>query len=237
MLAGVRRAELMLVREVLEGVVSPTVATALLFEALEETQSSPPSSLEEMRLFALGPLDSAVRRKVRGADAAEIAHRVDALFTRSIEGDGLAIDVEFEAEAASDVTATAQMTTVKRPVPVLVISSQTTFAERLRACLGEDRVEALAVSDAGGLTRAMFAHAPVFVVVDAATAVPIDEAVLTSALMRLPDNTTPVLWASETQCGQDLERRAEREGVRFVSIARGHGIEPLLDLVLSRFAP
>lgn len=227
----------MIVREVLEGVVSPTVATALLFEALEDAESNPPSSLEEMRAFARGPLDSAVRRKVRHEEASEIAQRVDDLLRRSIEGDGLAIDVEFEAPDASDVTATAQMKTVTRPVPVLVVSSQPAFAERLRACLGEDRVEAIAVADAGGLTRAMFAHAPVFVVVDATNPVPIDEAVLTMVLLRSPDSTTPVLWASDSRCGQDLERRAEREGVRVVSIGRGHGIEPLLDLVLSRFAP
>jgi len=233
-----RRAELTIVREVLEGVVSPTVATAVLYEALEQSKSAPPQSLEEMRAFAKGPLDSAVRRKIRSEDAEELAGHLDMMFSRAIEGDGIAVDVDFEDgdPESSDVTATAQMTVVKRPVPVLVLSGQPDFPERLVACLGLDRVHAVAVHDPGGLTRATFAEQPLFVLIDASGPVPIDELVLVGALLRLPDSTTPVLWASESRAGQDLIRRAEREGVPMVSLARSEGIEPLLDLVLSRFA-
>jgi hypothetical protein len=234
-----RRAELTIVREVLEGVVSPTVATAVLYEALEQSKSSPPQSLEEMRAFAKGPLDSAVRRKTRTEDAEELAGQIDMMFSRAIEGDGISVDVDFEDEDRSenaDATETAQMAVVKRPVPVLVLSGQPDFPERLVACLGLDRVHAVAVHDPGGLTRATFAEQPLFVLIDASGPVPIDELVLVGALLRLPDSTTPVIWASESRQGQDLLRRAEREGVTMVSLSRVEGIEPLLDLVLSRFA-
>ncbi len=217
--------------------MSPTVATAVLYEALEQSKSSPPQSLEEMRAFAKGPLDSAVRRKVRSEDAEELAGQIDLMFTRAIEGDGIAVDIDFEDDAESaDATATAQMSVVKKPVPVLVLSGQPDFPERLVACLGLDRVHAVAVHDPGGLTRATFAEQPLFVLIDASGPVPIDELVLVGALSRLPDSTTPVIWASESRAGQDLIRRAEREGVTMVSLARSEGIEPLLDLVLSRFA-
>ena len=106
-------------REVLEGIVSPTVATAVLYEALEESRAAPPVSLEEMHRFARGPLGSAVRRKVRSEEAEAIVERVETLFTRAAEGDGVVLDIVVDT---ADVTTTAQLTVVKRPVPVLVLS-------------------------------------------------------------------------------------------------------------------
>src|SRR5690349_19595584 len=67
-----RRAELVMVREALEGVVSPTLATTLLFEALEASGRPPPATIEEMRAFAHGPLDDAVRKRMRDDDASQI---------------------------------------------------------------------------------------------------------------------------------------------------------------------
>lgn len=222
-----------MVREVLEGIVSPTVATAVLFEALEESHEAPPETLEDMRRFARGPLGSAVRRKVRSEEAAAIVERVETLFARAAEAESLSVEIVVDS---ADVTATAQLTVVKSPVPVLVLSGVESFARRLEACLGRDRIATTTVQDAGGLTRAVFAEEPIFVLVDATEPVPIDEVALTGALLRLPDSTTPVIWGSESRTGQDLIRRAERDGVNVVPIARADGIEPLLDLVLSRYA-
>src|SRR5690606_33096143 len=47
-----QRAEMVLLREALEGVVAPEVATALLFDALERSGQRPPVTLGEMRKFA-----------------------------------------------------------------------------------------------------------------------------------------------------------------------------------------
>lgn len=229
-----------MVREALEGVVSPTVATTLLFEALEASAASPPTSLEEMRAFAQGPLDDAIRRRVRDSDAAEIRERMGQLFVRAIEGDGIdvSVDVDLDAEAQdddrADGTATAQMTVVKRPVPVVVVSARPQFSERLVVCLGEDRVKTIAVVDDTALSKAVFAYSALVVVLDGAAPVSVDAAAIAGALRRLPNGATTIVWASETDGGARLCAELDRAGAAAVTLGRADGIEPLLDLILSR---
>lgn len=231
------RAELVMVREALEGVVSPTVATTLLFEALEASGRPPPASLEEMRAFAQGPLDEAIRRRMRQDDASQIRERVGLLFTRALEGDNaeLDVDVDFGGEDdASDGTATAQMTVVSRPVPVVVLSARSDFAERLVVCLGEDRVKTIAVADETSLSKAVFAYSALVIVLDGAAPVKVDEAGLAAALRRLPNGATTIVWGSETEGGAALTSGLSRAGAAAVTLGRADGIEPLLDLILSR---
>jgi hypothetical protein len=220
-----------MVREVLEGVVSPTVATALLFEALESSGQAPPGSVEEMRSFAKGPLNEAVRRRIRDSDASEIRERVDVLLARALDVGSLELDVDVDGE---DGAATAQMTVVRDPVPVVVLSARPAFAERLVACLGDDRVETIAVSDEAALSKAVFAHSALVVVLDGVAPAPVDGAALAAALRRLPNGATTILWASETEAGAALRAELDRAGAPVVTLGRADGIEPLLDLVLSR---
>lgn len=231
------RAELVLLREALEGVVSPEVATALLFDALEISGRRPPQSLEEMRTFAEDALAEAVRRKVRDGEASQILKLVDDLFERAIEGDGVAIDVEVDPEAWSDEKpcATTQMATVQRPVPVVVLAAEGAFAERLTACLGDDRVYAVAVADEAAFRKAVFAYSPLLVLLDATRPVPIPEGPLAKALRGLPDTAMPVLWGAESEWARAAVPGLEAAGVSMVTLERREGIEPLLDLVLARF--
>lgn len=220
-----------MVREALEGVVSPKVATSLLFEALEEA-GAVPETLDEMRSFARGPLESAVRRRFRGHVASELGLKVDEMFLRAGAGE-LSIDVEVDTQ---DGTETAQMAVVKRPVPVVVISSAPALADRLVACLGEDRVHATHVTGTDALGRAVFAHTALVVVIDGDRPLPAPEPDLVAALARIPDAATPVLWASDGAHAGRLTEAAEAAGVALVAVPRTEGIEPFLDLVLSRFA-
>jgi hypothetical protein len=232
------RAELVMVREALEGVVSPTVATTLLFEALEASGKPPPGTLEEMRAFATGPLDEAVRKRMRDSDASQIRERVGLLFSRALDGEGeadLDVDVDFgQSEEESDGTETAQMTVVSRPVPVVVLSGRSEFADRLVVCLGEDRVKTIAVTDETALSKAVFAYSALIVVLDGASPVKVDAVVLAAALRRLPNGATTIVWASETEGGASICSGLERAGAAAVTLGRADGIEPLLDLILSR---
>ena len=233
-----------MVREALEGVVSPTVATTLLFEALESSGRAPPTTLEEMRTFATGPLDQAVRKRMRDEDASEIRLRVSQLFTRAIERRtaraqsevDVDVDVDFFGGEADDSegTETAVMTVVKRPVPVVVLSARSTFAERLVVCLGEDRVKTIAVADDTALSKAVFAYSALIVVLDGAAPVALDSTALAAALRRLPNGATTIVWASDTEGGADLASALDRAGAASVTLGRADGIEPLLDLILSR---
>jgi hypothetical protein len=227
-----------MVREALEGVVSPTIATTLLFDALEASGKPPPSTIEEMRAFAHGPLDEAVRRRMRDDEASEIRTRVGALFARAMASElplSLDVDVDLGMEGdGDDATATAQMTVVKRPVPVVVLSARGEFADRLVVCLGEDRVKTIAVADEAALSKAVFAYSALVVVLDGVMPVPVDEAALAAALRRLPNGATTIVWASETEGGAALAGSLERHGTSVVTLGKSDGIEPLLDLILSR---
>lgn len=222
-----------MVREVLEGVVSPAVATSVLFEALEASGRPPPSTLDEMRLFAEGPLDAALRKRLRDGDASQVRALVGELFERALGSDGGEVDIDVDL-GDDDATATAQMSVVTRPVPVVVLSSTPHFADRLLACLGEDRVKSVAASDEATLSKGVFAYSALVVVIDAVSPARVDGAALAAALRRLPNGATTVIWGSETDHGNTLVDALVRGGASAITLARSEGIEPLLDLVLSR---
>lgn len=228
---------MVLLREALEGVVAPEIATALLFDALEISGSKPPRSLEETRSFAEQALAEAVRRKVRPEDASQILRIIDDLFARAIEGDGVAVDVEVDHEAwgESDPTATTQMAVVQKPVPVVVLGASEAFAERLTACLGEDRVYAVAVVDEAAFRKAVFAYSPLIVLIDATSPAAVEPRALTAMLRGVPVSAMPVVWGSESGWARAVLPGLEDAGVPLVTLRREEGIEPLLDLVLARF--
>jgi hypothetical protein len=233
-----QRAEMILLREALEGVVAPEVATALLFDALEISGRKPPRTLEETRSFAEEALAEAVRAKVRPDEASQILRLIDDLFERAIEGDGVAIDVEVDEAAWSDgdePNATTQMAVVQKPVPVVVLGGGAAFAERLTACLGDDRVRAIGVVDEAAFRKAVFAYSPLIVLVDGTTPTAMAAEALTGALRSLPHSSMPVLWGAESEWSRAVLPGIESAGVPVVTLARSEGIEPLLDLVLARF--
>jgi hypothetical protein len=226
-----------LLREVLENIVAPQTATALLFDALERSGRGPPSTLEDARTFAQNALADAIRGRVRPDEASQIIRLIDEFFARAIENDGLAIEVDVtETGEHDDPSATAQMAVVQKPVPVVVFEATGAFAERLTACLGEDRVFAVVTVDETSLRKAVFCYAPLVLVVDGVSPPPdVDPLALAAVLRGLPHASLPVLWGSETRWGRELLEVVEPAGVKLVTLDRREGIEPLLDLVLAHF--
>lgn len=228
---------MLLLREALEGVVAPEVATALIYDALELSGQRPPKSLEETRTFAEHALAEAIRRKVRADQASEILNTIDELFARAIDGDGVAVDVEIDHEAwdESDPTATTQMAVVQKPVPVIVLGAGETFAEKLVVCLGEDRVHTIAVGDETTFRKAVFAYSPLIVLIDGTSPAAVEPRTLTAMLRGVPVSAMPVLWGAESGWSRAVLPGLESAGVPLVTLTRDEGIEPLLDLVLARF--
>lgn len=234
-MAAPGRAEMVLLREALEGVVTPEVATALLFAALERAGGAPPGSLEEARGFARGALAETMRERVPEGDASRILQRIEERLAHPRGPESIDVDVDPDAWGEEDPTATKQMLVVRKPVPVVVISAGGSFAERLVMCLGEDRVRAVATGDEASLRKAVFAYSPLIVLVDGVGPTSMDAGALTAALHDVPDSAMPVLWGSETGWSRSILPRFEGAGVRLVTLDRREGIEPLLDLVLARF--
>jgi hypothetical protein len=229
---------MVLIREALEGVIAPEVATAILFEALAQSPA-PPSGLHEARSFVTGPLTEAVRRRARSSDVTGITRLLQDTLDAAIHRDGLDVEIEVDLAASSPgVDETQQMSTIERPVPVVIVAAGPVFAERLRLCLGEDRVYTTTVSSSSALRKVLFAQLPMIVVVDGSSPGDLDAESLAEVLRGFPDSVVPVLWSGETAWGERLLALAPRGGTRgapIVTIERSAGIEPLCDLVLSRF--
>lgn len=233
--------EIVLIREALEGFIAPEVATAIIFDALAQSPA-PPRSLHEARTFVAGPLTNVVSRRVRADEVTSIIRLMQDVIDSAIERDGLDVDVEIDTLASTPgegSTETQQMSTIARPVPVVVVAASSTFADRLALCLGEDRVYTTTVSSAAALRKALFAQFPMLVVFDASAIGEIEADSIVDVLRGFPDSVVPVLWAGETPWGERLVNLAMRmtgsRAAALVTLDRREGIEPLCDLVLSRF--
>jgi hypothetical protein len=228
------RAEIVLLREALEGFVTPEVATAILFDALAQADE-PPGSLHEMRAFVEGPLSNVVQARVRRDDVTHVIRLVQGVIDAAIDRDGVDVEIEFDPTASAsgiDGGATKPLSTMSMPVPVVVLAAHGNFAARLQLCLGEDRCYAVRVSSPPALRKALFAQAPLLTVLDGTGNEGADPDETAEVLRGAPDNVVPVLWAGDTPWGQRVRAQAPS---RLVSLARSEGIEPLCDLVLSRF--
>lgn len=239
------RAEVQLVREVLEGALSPAVATAVLFEALDRWDRGIPADAREVLELVRGPLASALERKLDPDAATQLVATLEARLAQSLpppDESSFEVEVEIEIEddlvspfvdADDELTSTTQMAAVSHPVSVLVVSGAPEFGLRLRATLGDERVHTLTVEDEAALRHATFSANPQLVVVDATAPPRITSGELATALRSLPDATLPVLWGLDTPYGQ--ETRTRGGAARTLFLDREEGIEPLLDLILSRF--
>ncbi len=224
------RAEVQLVRECLEGALAPSLATAVLFDALDRWGRGIPSDSDEVLELVRGPLRSILSDRL-GPDGSEaLADSIEQRLT-TLAGSG-ELELEIDLEETED-TRTTQMAAVPHPVAVLVASSDDSFAKRLLTAIGEDRVYPLTVGDEPAFRHAMFSASPLIAVTDASAPPAIAAPQLATALRGLPDRTLPVVWAADTELGRELGARLGRERVLFLD--RREGIEPLLDIVLSRF--
>ncbi len=217
------------VREVLEGAFAPEVASELMFDALARI-GGVPSSTDEVLAFCRGPLAEVVEARVGSGVRAAILERIEqVLVRRDWSGTDIPIDVDEEG-------ATRVMPTVWRePVRVLVVAGSGAFAEVLSASLGSGRVAPRTSNgDAAELRRAIFAHAPLLLIVDATSAPSIDAAELVVLLRGLPDDVAPVIWGIETEYGALLANGLQQFGVSANGLRFGEGVAPLLDLVMAR---
>lgn len=225
-----QRPELQIVRDVLAA-VGPEASTAL-FDALERAGGDPPGTRAEVVEIVRAHLAVALAaRGVAQAPAliAEIIARIEA--SPAVPDDAVDVDVDVEDFEEGKTT---QMTAVPHPVSVLVASASESFANRLLAVLGEDRVYPFTVADETALRHATFSAAPLVLVVDATAPPAIDAGAMASAMRGLPRQTTPVVWSQDTDYGRALRGKLEQHHTQALFLSRTEGIEPLLDVVLSR---
>ena len=232
--------EVQLVRETLEGIVEASVATSVLFESLSRWGRGVPEGPEQVLELVRGPLTELLEVRLGGEAGpalAPLVAQLEAIALGNPDEDEMDFDVEIDLddEEPENGAMTAQMMAVTSPVIVLVVAGYPQFAHRLTAAIGIERVHAVTVGDVAELRHATFSTNPQIVVVDAAQPAAVRAAEMARALKALPDATISFVWGEETQYGLELRVRLEQLESRALFLDRHEGIEPLLDLIISRF--
>ena len=230
-----RTPELVMVREALEGVVSPTLATRLLFDSLETWGPMPPMTLADVRVFAGTVLDAAVRRCLLEDEADEIQIRIERLFLR-VPRPSRDDEPTAKTPLLDRGGATQEMLVARGPVPVVVLAQGRELADRLTVSLGSDRVIAVPVSNDIMLAEAMRVSGAMLVVIDATSPATVDDPVLGWTLRTIRVGASVVIWGDDTIVGREIADSLHRAGTISVGLAQREGTAPLLDLVRARAA-
>lgn len=210
-----------LVREALEGVLTPPAAASTLFAALDGT--SVPTDRPSVIKFVDGPLRRVLVQRLGNAEAAGVVDRIlMPLEAATRPGATRRLD--------EDPTRSLPLST--HAVPVTIIADTNGLAHRLRAALGASLIDVDAAKSA--TVASTQDPEPAIVVIDASDFPPESVESIAITLCGLPETTACVVYAAELPFGQRMMTalaNAEREAV---AIARADGVDPLLDLIRAR---
>ena len=228
--------EFLMVREALERVLEPQLCAKIVFAALDRFGQVPVNKAEVAALVR-GPLAEAIANHV-DPERQQAVHQAlsHAQRPKGSAGSDFDVDVDVDVEHAGFGLATAVAPlSGYNPVPVLVVAGSRRFGDQVLASLGPGRVKPAYALDETSLRHATFATAPLLVIIDASD--PPRGAVqpLAAALRSLPQHMTTIVWACETPYGEVLVRALQALAVSPVLLSRHEGLEPLFDLVLSRY--
>jgi hypothetical protein len=215
--------DIRLVREVLEGVLAPKLAQAVLFEALGSARELPNTTTDLLHLVR-GPVHESVQERAGSSQATAVVARLEHMLARRLS----------QPPPPADGDATVAVPTHEEAVHMLIVASGPWFGGRLSAALGPERVAPAYASHAAALEGAWDAHFPAVVLVDATDFPAIDPGALAAGLRGLPGTTTVAIWGSELPYGRKVRFALEEGGVGAMAFEQAGGIDPLLDLIRSR---
>jgi len=185
-----------------------------------------------------GSLADVVARRVGHAEAGAVVQRVEQMLRMSaqtMEGSEMspvAAPTKPQGRTRDD---TALVPLAREAVSVLVVATGAGFALRLGAVLGDAWVAPFVVSSASEIRERLAGHiAPDVVLVDATDFPPIAPVELVAALCFGPTTVARALWGVDLPYGRGVAVAATAAGLSLVMIERGHGVEPLMDLIRSR---
>lgn len=213
-----------LVREALEGVMHPNLASSIVFEAMVRGGISElPVDPTAFREFVDGPLREATAHRIGASDAAALATQLSQVVERAAG----------PWRSRAEDRATTRMDVSAGPVRVLVVSKGR-LAVWLRAALSGDSVEIRSVADVVTASEVLPAFTPLLGVLDA-SALPhhADVDSIVRWLGSLPVDGR-VLWGVENAAAAPLMEALQSEGTACTSIDSRESVEPLLDLIRSR---
>ncbi len=215
--------ELILIREVLEGMVTPSVAAAVLFTALE-IRGDEPSNRQQWLEFVGGPLRDALNARTGRDVAAGAVGRIAAI----LGGLGLAGSAA-PAKQRNSQYPTGRFPTAEGPTRVVVIASSAVLARRLKSALGS-LVVPMVLDKPRRLTRFIDDFDPHLVIVDLTDPASGLDA-MPSASRALDDDVLVLVWDEGSAIGKGLAESIHNEGRRTVLVDRREGVDPIIDIV------
>ncbi|MEM9193604.1 MAG: hypothetical protein AAGF12_30800 [Myxococcota bacterium] len=223
------------IRRIIEGVLSPSRTSTVLFEALAAHGDEIPRNDHDVRALVRGPLRSALSNRVGEEQTNSLIEVIESALSEVLDPDAAAptpIPDEPPTMAALDPDATAAFPLASAPVEVAVVAGGRGFADRLAMALGPRRVAPRAVSGAAQLKS--LTPEPAIVIVDGTDFTAIEPDVWARLFTQLPPTTVVVVWAAGLPYGRTTVEALTIASVDAIALKRTEGIEPLLDLIRSR---
>lgn len=211
-----------IVREGLEGLMEPGLATATVLDAMGELERwadlADPVGVED---FVKGPLRLAVRARLGSVAAADVTDRVCQMLAM------------VRAQTAPD---TREVPFAEGPVRVLLLGTSARLGVTLRAQIGGSRLALGHASDLPQARTMLSRLEPEMLVIDASDPPDGNVADLLLLLTEVPQEATIVLFGSEQPWGARVLSMRFRNQAQLLPLERTAGLDPLVDMVLSRRA-
>lgn len=223
--------EIRLIRETLEGVVHPSTASTLLFQALQEHGGTIPTTHAEILALVDGPLARELTERI-GDDLADSVLGQLRMMLASVMGSAR----QPRRRPSRHDEPTRNLELSSETLPVFVLSASRSFAEKLSAALGPHVMTAVLATDARMLLDRLDQVPPAFVLVDASDFPAIEPDELCRRLEGLPDDLVKAIWGADLPYGMSVLAAAQGTNVRFTPFDRREGIAPVLDIIRSRRA-
>jgi len=219
--------EIRLIREALEGVLHPSTASTIFFEALQANGGSLPKSTQEAIDMVNGPLRAGLAEKL-GSDGATLANQI-AMRLSSIPR-----PVRKKPSRHDEQTRSLDLS--GETLPVYVLTSSKNLVSQLHASVGPKVMSPLLIGDALTLRTRLVQISPSFVLIDASDFPAIEPDELARELSALESSVVKAVWGSDLPYGQGVMNAAHQLGFSLTPFDRSEGVEPMLDVIRSRRA-
>ena len=214
-----------LIRTKMEALLAPRTASAIIFDALASDRANEiPDKPAALYRFVTGPLRGAAERRIGAADAKQLIAQLEK-----------ALVVGARPEPEITAGRTLELPIGGGPIQVVVASVDASLAVALRASVGGDRLGVQVVETPTALRGAVRRLRPELVVLDGTAAISGVLEEIVAAIETLPPTSARLLWGHDHPFGARLAKVLEDRRCEFSRIDHREGVEPLLDLVRSRF--
>ena len=226
--------ELRLIRETLEGVMHPSTASTVFFEALEASGGQLPRDAGEALALVRGPLATILAERLGAQDRDAILAPLEEMLGAIARTAPEPRQPRRRPSRHDETTRNVELSS--ETLPVFVLSADKRLGELLKTALGPDVLSAVWVGDSEMLHLRMSQIPPALFVVDASNFPAVEPLELVQTLAAMEQEIVTALWGADLPYGQSLLVAAQNASVTLTPFDRREGVEPLMDLVRSRRA-